>query len=192
MSSPRRSGSSSSRATCCAGSLILDHCVMSIIVACFQAFYHSRGTTAKANLTFEAPGPFLAAVAGIAESSIWRHLDDRELGWFLKKVPYGPDESRWIRDEGAGLTKKRPTRFLFRSTSPTDPRGCSGAVCLPRRPGHPIKTRWRCLTELVRGQYRVEPRDIFPFPPPPPPRDWLDSGPGRLPDSQCDLLSDRD
>lgn len=70
----------------------------SIVVACFQAFYHSRGSTAKANLTFEAPGPFLAAVAGIAESSIWRHLDDPELGWFLKRVPYGPGENRWIRD----------------------------------------------------------------------------------------------
>jgi len=148
----------------------------SIVVACFQAFYHSRGTTAKANLTFEAPGPFLAAVAGIAESSIWRHLDDPELGCFLKKVPYRPDENRWIRDERAGLTKRRPTRFLFRSTAPLTP-GDAGALLSYLTDLDIQDSPVEVLTELVRGQYRVEPRDIFPFPPPPPPKDWQAGNP---------------
>ena len=136
----------------------------SIVVACFQAFYLSRGTTAKANLPFEAPGPFLAAVAGIAESSIWRHLDDPELGWFLKRVPYQPDENRWIRDERAGLTKKRPSRFSFRSTASLTP-GDATALLAYLSDLDIQKNPVDVLTELVRGQHRVEPRDVFPFPP---------------------------
>jgi len=148
----------------------------SIVVACFQAFYLCRRSTAKANLAFEAPGPLLAAVAGIAESSIWRHLDDPELGWFLKKVPYKTSEKRWIRDEKAGITKKRPTRFLFRSTAPLTPgdtRALHAYLADLNIQDDPVGV----LTQLVRGDYRVEPRDVFPFPPPPPPQDWLEGGP---------------
>jgi len=143
----------------------------SIVVACFQAFYLCRRSTAKANLTFEAPGPLLAAVAGIAESSIWRHLDDPELGWFLKKAPYKADEKRWIRDEKAGITKKRPMRFLFRSTAPLTP-GDAGALHAYLMDLNIQEDPVGILTQLVRGDCRVEPRDVFPFPPPPPPQDW--------------------
>lgn len=143
----------------------------SIVVACFQAFYLCRRSTAKPNLTFEAPGPLLAAVAGIAESSIWRHLDDPELGWFLKKAPYKADEKRWIRDEKAGITKKRPMRFLFRATAPLTP--CdAGALRAYLMDLNIQEDPVGILTQLVRGDYRVEPRDVFPFPPPPPPQDW--------------------
>ncbi len=149
----------------------------SIVVACFQAFYLSKGTTARAgaglrpSLIFEAPGPFLAAMAGIAESSIWRHLDDPELGWFLKKVLYKPGEKRWIRDERAGLTKKRPTRFLFRSTSPLTP-GDAEALKAYLMDLNIQENPIGILTDLVRGEYRVEPRDVFPFPAQQPPKDW--------------------
>ena len=143
----------------------------SIVVACFQAFYLCRRSTAKANLTFEAPGPLLAAVAGIAESSIWRHLDDPELGWFLKKAPYKASEKRWIRDEKAGITKKRPTRFLFRSTAPLTP-GDAQALYAYLLDLNIQEDPVGILTQLVRGEYRVEPRDVFPFPAPAPPQDW--------------------
>ena len=148
----------------------------SIVVACFQAFYLSNKTTARANLTFEAPGPFLAAVAGIAESSIWRHLDDRELGWFLKRVPYKPDEQQWIRAEESGLTKKRPTRFLFRATSPLTP-GDAQTLNAYLQDLNIQENPVAVLTELVRGEYRVEPRDVFPFPAPPPSKDWQQGDP---------------
>ncbi len=148
----------------------------SIVVACFQAFYLCKGTTARANLTFDAPGPFLAAIAGIAESSIWRHLDDPELGWFLKRVPYKPGEKQWIRDDRAGLTKKRPTRFLFRSTSPLTP-GDAEALLTYLVDLDIQEDPVRVLTELVRGEYRVEPRDVFPFPAPPLPEDWRERDP---------------
>jgi len=143
----------------------------SIVVACFQAFYLSRRTTARANLPFEAPGPLLAAVAGIAESSVWRHLNDPELSWFLKKAPYKAGEKRWVRDKGAGLTKRRPTRFLFRSTSPLTP-GDAAALCAYLKDLDIQENPLEALTSLVRGEYRVEPRDVFPFPAPPPPKDW--------------------
>jgi hypothetical protein len=148
----------------------------SIVVACFQAFYLCRGSTAKANLTFEAPGPLLAAVAGIAESSIWRHLDDPELGWFLKKAPYNPGEKRWIRDEKAGITRKRPTRFLFRSTTPLTP-GDAEALFSYLTDLNIREDPIAVLTQLVRGEYRIEPRDVLPFPAPPPPQDWLKGNP---------------
>jgi hypothetical protein len=148
----------------------------SIVVACFQAFYLSKGMTARANLTFEAPGPFLAAMAGVAESSIWRHLDDAELRWFFKKVPYKPGEKRWVRDIKAGLTKKRPTRFLFRSTTPLTPSDAQAlhAYLMDLNiQEDPVGV----LTDLVRGEYRVEPRDVFPFPAPPPSNDWQEGEP---------------
>ena len=148
----------------------------SIVVACFQAFYLCKGSTARANQTFDAPGPFLAAIAGIAESSIWRHLDDPELGWFLKKVPYRPGERQWIRDEKANLTKKRPTRFLFRSTTPLTP-GDAEALLTYLEDLDIQKDPLRVLTELVKGEYRVEPRDVFPFPAPPPPENWQKGDP---------------
>ena len=148
----------------------------SIVVACFQAFYRSRGTTARADLTFEAPGPFLAAMAGIAESSFWRHLDDPELGWFLKKVPYKPGERRWIHDNQAGLTKKLPTRFLFRSISPLTP-GDAEALYAYLMDLNIQENPVGVLTELVRGEYRVEPRDVFPFPAPPLPKGWQNGDP---------------
>jgi hypothetical protein len=143
----------------------------SIVVACFQSFYLCHRSTAKDNLTFEAPGPLLAAVAGIAESSVWRHLDDPELGWFLKKVPYNTSEKRWIRDKKAGITKKRPTRFLFRSTTPLTP-GDAQALYAYLMDLNIQDDPVGALTQLVRGEYRVEPRDVFPFPAPAPPPDW--------------------
>lgn len=148
----------------------------SIVAACFQAFYFSKRTTARANLAFEAPGPFLAAMAGVAESSIWRHLDDAELRWFFKKVPYKPGEKRWVRDKKAGLTKKKPTRILFRTTTPLTPgdaRALSAYLMDLNIQQDPIGV----LTDLVRGEYRVEPRDVFPFPAPPPPEGWLEGDP---------------
>jgi hypothetical protein len=148
----------------------------SIVVACFQAFYLSKKVTAKANQTFEAPAPFLAAVAGIAESSVWRHLDDPELGWFLKKVPYKRGEKQWVRDERAGLTKKLPTRFLFRSTSPLTP-GDADALRAYLLDLQIQENPVEILTNLVRGEYRVEPRDVFPFPAPPPANDWQQGAP---------------
>lgn len=148
----------------------------SIVAACFQAFYHAKGTTARANQSFEAPGPFLAALAGVAESSIWRHLDDPELGWFLKKAPYKPGEKQWLRDEKAGLTKRRPTRFLFRSISPLTP-GDADALRSYLLDLEIQENPLEVLTDLVKGEYRLEPRDVFPFPASPPPEDWRERNP---------------
>ena len=150
----------------------------SIVVACFQAFYLSKGMTARANLSFEAPGPFLAAMAGVAESSIWRHLDDTELRWFFKKVPYKPGEKRWVRDIRAGLTKKRPTRFLFRSTTPLTP-GDAQALHTYLMDLNIQEDPVGVLTDLVRGEYRVEPRDVFPFPASPPSNGWQKGEPDK-------------
>jgi hypothetical protein len=150
----------------------------SIVVACFQAFYLSRSTAARAKQTFEAPAPFIAAMAGIAESSVWRHLEDAELGWFLEKVPYDPNEEQWVRDESAGVTKRRPNRFLFRSTSPLTP-GDAQALHAYLTDLDIQEDPTQVLTDLVKGDYRVEPRDVFPFPATPPPENWPQGDPNQ-------------
>lgn len=73
-----------------------------IIVALRQVMYLATGNLARPGVEFSAAPFAVARWAGIDRSTLWRHLDDPLLGWFLNRLP--GDGNRYVFQANMPLT----------------------------------------------------------------------------------------
>lgn len=128
-----------------------------IVVAFRQAMYLATGKAARPRVEFRVSPTSVSRWAGINRSTLWRHLDDPQLGWFITRLPGETD------------------RFVFQAGMPLTPGDGERLSCLLNEAGireNPLAALDRVLV--------VEPADLMPYPPPQPKPEHLNQLPAPL------------
>ncbi|HEX9012750.1 MAG TPA: hypothetical protein VF813_04515, partial [Anaerolineaceae bacterium] len=144
---------------------------MSMVAGLFQAYYQHMHTPARPGLAFEVSAPEMAAAAGVGAASYWRHIDDRELAWFITRCGNGTDgtaaRKRWTVDPETGKPRQFANRYQFVNTVPLTPGDADDLAAFLIQAG----IREDPLRALDHAMHS-EPERILSFPPRRPPAGW--------------------